>query len=148
MVNGRETISLTIPGEPIAKPRAKGWFNQKTKILHHYYSDKSGIKGYEEYIRETCFKLFKRPVDGPVEIEAEFIFPRPKAMIWKKKPMPRVDKITKPDYDNLLKSLTDAMNGVVFRDDGQVTRGSWKKSIAGGDEIPRTIVTITFERAE
>lgn len=138
-------VKIIVPGEPIPKPRAKGWFNKKTNILHHYYAKATGIAQFEEHVRNLAFKEFPAPVDGSVRLDVLFVFPRLKGMVWKTKPMPRVDKLTKPDYDNLLKSCTDAMNGIVFRDDGQVAHGSWDKVIAAADEAPRTEITITFE---
>ena len=140
-----ELIQITVPGEPIAKPRAKGWFNKKTNILHHYYDSASGIKPFEQHVKDLSFEKFKTPLDGPVRLDVVFIFPRPKAMMWKTKPMPREYKTTRPDYDNLMKSISDAMNGIVFRDDGQVVSGSWAKFVAAGDEVPRTEITISYQ---
>lgn len=138
-------ILLVIPGNPIAKPRAKGFFNKKTNILHHYYSSNSGIKEFEQHIRDKAFEAIKTPSELPIILKAVFIFPRPKQMIYKKKQMPREPKTTKPDYDNLLKSISDALNGIAFRDDGQVYKGTWEKYIASGNEQPRTEIEISDE---
>jgi Holliday junction resolvase RusA-like endonuclease len=138
-------VKIIVPGEPIPKPRAKGWFNKKTNILHHYYDKASGIEQFEEYVRTLVYKEFPAPVDGPVRLDVLFVFPRPKGMMYNKKAMPRESKTTRPDFDNLIKSVCDAMNGIVFRDDGQVCHGSWDKVIAAADEAPRTEITITYE---
>jgi Holliday junction resolvase RusA-like endonuclease len=52
---------------------------------------------------------------GPVSLCIEFYFSKPKSAP-KKRRYPTV----KPDIDNLLKTVLDAMNGLVFKDDKQV----------------------------
>ncbi len=49
-------------------------------------------------------------------VTIEFIFPRPKSL-KKSQLLP----ITRPDLDNLEKSILDALNGLAWHDDGQVT---------------------------
>jgi len=62
-------------------------------------------------------------ISGPISVKLEFVFPRTKSMIWKNKPMLRVPKDTKPDIDNLCKSVFDALNGILFVDDSQINKG-------------------------
>ena len=51
------------------------------------------------------------------------------------------------DVDNVVKSVSDALNKVAFDDDNQVVRVSAEKHM--GDTVPRTEVTVTWmgERA-
>jgi crossover junction endodeoxyribonuclease RusA len=51
----------------------------------------------------------------PIVINVTFVFDRPKSL---KKGV--TDKITKPDIDKLLRSVLDALTGIVFKDDSQV----------------------------
>lgn len=85
------------------------------------------------------------PLEGPIFLVARFCMPRPKGMIWKRKPMPRVWHSSKPDEDNLAKSLKDAMAKVVdpcqlWRDDSQVCAAFFTKVICGGYEEPHAMV--------
>lgn len=57
-----------------------------------------------------------------VKITAYFSFPRPQSL---KKSV--TEKTTKPDVDKLLRSLLDALTGVVFEDDSQVVMIAAKK---------------------
>ena len=63
---------------------------------------------------------------GAVNIEFEFIFPRPKSH-WNKaglnKKAPKFP--TKCDWDNVAKGAQDALNGIAFHDDNQVISGSF-----------------------
>ena len=64
---------------------------------------------------------------GPVRVRVRFVFPRPKshygtgrnAEVLKPNAPLFVDK--KPDIDKLLRAIFDALTGVVFKDDSQVT---------------------------
>lgn len=51
----------------------------------------------------------------PVYVRIEFYFERPKST-----KASVVHKITKPDVDKLLRSVLDALTGIVFKDDSQV----------------------------
>ena len=135
-------VTFTIPGAPVAKPRAKGYFNQKTGHLHHYYKNDKELKGFEQMIRLKAEEHFPKPLTGPVFLSAQFLLPRPKNMMWKTKPMPRVPCPKRPDGDNLVKTLKDALNGVAYLDDGQVTELHVWKDYHAGDEGPKTIIEI------
>ena len=55
------------------------------------------------------------PIDAPVGIEVIFYLPKPKK--------PRFETpAVKPDIDNYLKALFDAMNGIIFVDDARIVR--------------------------
>lgn len=56
-----------------------------------------------------------------VSVEVTFFFERPQSC---KK---QVNKTTKPDMDKLLRSLFDAMTGIVFADDAQVCHVTMEK---------------------
>lgn len=40
---------------------------------------------------------------------------------------------SRPDIDNLYKAVTDALNGIVYRDDSQITRAIMRKQYAETD---------------
>lgn len=84
----------------------------------------------------------KKLIEGPIEMQLVFIFPRSKSQHWKNKPMHRIEHTKKPDLDNLEKAILDALNGVAWVDDSQVCRVLKEKVIASGSESPRAIVRI------
>ena len=72
-----------------------------------------------------------------------FLFPRPIGKQWTTKPMPREWKAKKPDVDNLVKSVLDALNGLAFQDDAQIVQlGMVQKLICAGDETPGVRIVI------
>ena len=108
----REIGSITVPIKPMGAPRPRvtryGTHNPKA------YTD------YKEAIRLAWVAKHKGyPVDGPVHMRASFVFAKPKS--WTKKRKAEAKWHTRrPDLDNLIKSVKDALNAVAYRDDAQV----------------------------
>ena len=73
------------------------------------------------------------PLDGALCVHLEFVMPRPKSLP-KSKPTPAHTK--KPDIDKLARAVMDALTGVVWRDDSQVTDMHPTKRYAELDEQP------------
>lgn len=71
-----------------------------------------------EIIRQTIeqSRNIEKINTGPIHMSLAFVFTRPKTA---KK---RTDHVVKPDLDNLIKAVTDAMtkSGRVFKDDAQI----------------------------
>ena len=88
----------------------------------------------------------KKPFDGPVKIDATFLVDVPKSWPRKRQQM-GINDVLLPtsarvgDVDNLLKTVTDAMNGVVYEDDRQIISAAATKLYTknGG---ARTIVDV------
>ena len=51
---------------------------------------------------------------GPLKMEVTFFFKRPKSA------SKRIHHTVKPDLSNLVKSVEDALNGIVYVDDAQI----------------------------
>lgn len=60
------------------------------------------------------------PFDGPLTLGVEFHLPRPKRLLKKKSPTGEIPHLAKPDLDNLIKGLKDALKGVLWSDDALV----------------------------
>ena len=122
----------------VAQAKQRPRFSRKTGRVY----TPTTTQKWEYEVREAASRAIPEPIEGPVKLDILFIFPRPKNRIWKTKPMPREWKTTRPDLDNLEKAAIDGMNGVAFKDDGQVCSKHTMKVIAAGDEIPRVIIRI------
>jgi len=59
-----------------------------------------------------------------------------------KRQMPRDKLLSKPDIDNVAKSVFDALNGIAYRDDSQIYNLWIIKVIAAGDEQPHVRILI------
>ena len=105
-------FSGTCVGEPVAKGRPK--FVVRGKFATVYTPKKT--RDFEELVRSWALSIMKikkqKPTEKAVKVIIDAYFSRAKSN--KKK-----HHTQKPDIDNM-KSILDAMNGVVFVDDAQV----------------------------
>lgn len=140
-------ISFEVPGIPNSQPRQRHTL-RRTKtgktFIQNYTPQDAPVNSYKAVVRLCCrFAMReKKLIEGPIEMQLVFIFPRSKSQTWKNKPMHRMEHTKKPDLDNLEKAILDALNGVAWVDDSQVCRVLKEKLIASGDESPRAIVRI------
>ena len=140
-------IDIVVPGAPVAKPRAKGFYNKKTEKMHHYYKNDKELKNYEQFIKVKASELFEKPLTGPICLSVHFLMPRPQNLMWKTKEMPRVPCGKRPDVDNLVKTIEDALNGIAYLDDGQITELHVWKQYHAGDEGPKTVIRVEEDNA-
>jgi Holliday junction resolvase RusA-like endonuclease len=137
------TTSFSVPVIPIAQPRQKHRIiNTKDgkSFVHNYTAAKHKVNDFKATVRMAHGA--PKIIDGPVRLKVVFVLPRPKNKCWKKKPTPAYYHTSKPDLDNLLKSVKDALSGVAYRDDAQICELEATKVVAAGDEQPRVDVTI------
>ena len=119
---------FTIPGEPCGKGRPRF-----TKAGHTYTPQKTAV--YEnlvklEYERQCSGIRFD---EGAVGIKITAYFAVPKSVSQKKKAemiSGNVFPTKKPDADNILKIVADALNGIAYGDDKQVVTAQVQKQYA------------------
>lgn len=134
-------IRFTVPAVPVAQPR------QRVGVIHGhartYLPDSHPVHVFKAAVADSSSKAFPNgPLTGPLLLSANFIMPRPKSMTTKRGPNARVYSSKKPDLDNLMKSLADAMNGIAYVDDSQIATARIHKTIAAANESPRVEVEI------
>ena len=121
-------VTLIIPLAPMPKARPR--------VVNGRAYTPAATKAYERSIKLAAAHL--TPVEGPLAVSIAFIFPRLKGS----RSAARQVKSTRPDVDNLIKAVLDALNGLAFHDDGQVAQVSGAKWIAAADEEAHIEVTI------
>lgn len=144
-------LRFLVPGEPIAQPRQKhrvATDGQGRAFSRNYTPSKHPVNQYKAAVQMAAMELYRdAPHDGPVRLEVVCVFGRPKNRIWKTKPMPREPKVSKPDCDNVIKAIKDALSKLVWRDDAQVYQETIEKWVASGEDQPHTEIRIHFEEA-
>ena len=118
-----ETVVFEVPGEPIGKARPR-------VVDGHAYTP-SRTKAYEEAVRLAYKQAVKdRPElerrwdkDAQLSIQIAAFYQVPKkvsrqmkAAMLRFEDRPR----KKPDLDNVLKIVSDALNGLAYHDDSQI----------------------------
>ena len=109
-------ISLTIPGSPVGKQRAR-----VCRTGHAYTPAKT--VNYEALVKQTFAAKYPdfMPMSGPVRmILSIYIMPSKETQRKIKKSIARIYPIIKPDADNILKIVADALSGLAFVDDKQI----------------------------
>jgi Holliday junction resolvase RusA-like endonuclease len=116
-------IKLVIPGEPVAKgrPRVTKWGT--------YTPEKT--KNYETLVKELFFIEHGQPLlEGPLSMRVQAYFTIPKSTSKKRKELMKSGEIRptkRPDLDNILKIIGDALNEVAYKDDKQIISASIEK---------------------
>lgn len=110
-------ISFIIFGNPISKKRARYG-------RYGVYTEKSTVE-YEKHIRHIAREsmLGLEVVQNSVSIILEVYFNIPDSWSNTKKEAAKsglIKHVTKPDIDNIGKTVLDALNKIVYKDDNQV----------------------------
>lgn len=118
--------SFFIPGKPFAKKRARSFYN-KGLGRAMTVNDPENPK-FEQAVAAIAASLFPEPMRGPISIEVTATFVP--AASWSKKR--RAEALgqyhtQKPDADNILKAVKDALNRIAWADDSQVAETICRK---------------------
>jgi Holliday junction resolvase RusA-like endonuclease len=129
--------SLFVPGIPKAQPRPR-----MTRAGHAYNPETA--KGWKRAIQAAFLPHCGKTLDEPVRLEVWFYMPRPKSI---KKTTDFVPHTKKPDGDNLLKAVMDALTDIkIWRDDSLVFYHAVTKCYAYDQPGARiTISTLNLE---
>ena len=109
-----DPISLVLNCQPMAcpRPRVAGRFA---------YMPKNYTKWKQNQKIRIRSHLKKLHIEDPVFLSVVFVYKRPKALSRQKDPRERIYKHTKPDIDNLSKSVMDLLQDCkVIKDDSQI----------------------------
>ncbi|MFQ3853375.1 RusA family crossover junction endodeoxyribonuclease [Staphylococcus sp. 2S1] len=127
-----EHIEITVDA-PMASPRPR--FRNNGKYVQTYMPSK-----YTNHKKNIQAQMPNLMIDTPIKLTIEFHFPLLKS--WSKKKhvaMIGQYKVTKPDIDNLIKTVLDATNKHVWQDDNQIVEIASFKKYA---ETPKVVMDI------
>lgn len=119
-------IQFTVFGAPVAQPRAR-YRNVPGKSYPIAVSNprKAPITQWKYDVKMSFLEAGHRLQDGfPVgalAVHIRYYLPRPARLMRAKDPDGAIPHTGRPDVDNLTKAIFDALNGVAWKDDGQVS---------------------------
>lgn len=137
-----KVIDFTIPGPPQGKARPKV-VRIKTGASVTYTPDKT--VAYEELTRvryQEAAAGFRFPDDAQLAIRISAFYPIPKSKskrIQAEMLHGMIRPTKKPDCDNIVKIICDALNGFAYKDDAQIITAQISKRYA---EDGQTVVKI------
>jgi len=114
------TISFFVPGDPKPqeRPRVTAYINPATgRAAARVYERRGPAKDYKSKVSYFAMKEMedRSPFRGPVSVILKFYITKPKS-IPKYKQFPD----TRPDLDNYVKAVTDALTSIIYIDDKQI----------------------------
>jgi len=138
-------MKFFVPGLPVAQPRQRNRvINVGGRVMAANYTPtnspanafKATVRMAYEHAYEQDQALRYWELDSAVAITVRMIFPRPASMTKKKKANLQCPKKSKPDIENVAKAVFDALTGVAYIDDAQISKAMLVKRIAGdGDSV-------------
>lgn len=127
-------MKFTIPGTPVAKGRPRTG-------RYGTYTPQKTVE-YENLVKIAAPQ--GEPLQGALRARIELYFPIPKSKPKKQREAMQAGEIRptkKPDCDNCIKSITDALNGIAYTDDSQIVSIECEKWYS---DRPRAEVMIDY----
>ena len=128
-----QSVTFHVPGKPQGKARARTFYNPAAgKHVSHTPDNtvlyENLIKG--QFLSQSDGFYLERGMPAALRIVARFLPPKSTA---KKKQRQMLEgeilPLKKPDMDNIVKVVADALNGVAYHDDTQIVPGVGKESL-------------------
>jgi Holliday junction resolvase RusA-like endonuclease len=152
-------ITFTVYGHAIPKARARvvGTGAQRKKdakgemIKPHAFTPKRTEEWEASIYGQSLESRPPFPWAGPIALGVAFFKRMPKNVSKKKRQQmidhERYPSSARDDFDNMLKSIKDALNGIYWLDDGQVCRMIPVNGLDSGkyySELPRVEILVRF----
>ncbi len=134
-------IQTYVNGVPIAQPRHR--VTTARGFARAYIPADNKVHGWKNAVIASLDKsgMSDRRIDVPVQLSLEFQLPMPKNM--KNETGHTIPHVKKPDIDNLVKAVMDAMTSTgVWRDDSLVWDIRATKIYAG--EFPGVLIALNY----
>lgn len=144
-------MTIRVYGDPKAQPRGRA-FSMKLKSgksTARVYNPKTA-EGWKTLIAVAArFFLPAEPVTGPIQMDCQFVFQRPKVHFIANdrsrelKAKAPTWHISRPDVDNLRKPIMDCLKTLGFyNDDSQICQGMTLKRYTDTGERPGVYITM------
>lgn len=136
------THTFTVHGEPVGKGRPR--FSRAGNFVHTYTPEKT--REYERRVAQL-FRVSggKSAGDQPVLLVITAFFAIPKSASKKAKAAMLSGEtpcMKKPDADNIIKCIADALNTVAYDDDKQITRVAFSKQWSDTPRVEICVATV------
>jgi Holliday junction resolvase RusA-like endonuclease len=133
-------MRVFIQGLPVGQPRTKATIRGAHAAI---YTPETAA-AWKAMVAKAVEEAIDLPIPGPVKLDAEFLFHRPKYHLNAKgiKPNAPTWHTSKPDTSNLVKAVEDCLGGIAFFNDSQICLGTMSKRYTRADEVPGLFLTI------
>lgn len=138
-----QSIQFHVPGKPQGKARARTVYNKNIGHSVSYTPDNDIL--YENFIKDRYLQkadgFYLEPgIPVTLRIVARFIPPKSKPNKIKQEMLDgKIFPLKKPDTDNIVKVVADALNGVAYHDDTQIMLVVAKKVYSAVEGLDITV---------
>lgn len=126
-------IFFTVPGVAVPKGSRSMFRGRSVESSKRWPEWKERVQGHALEARSKQRTI--RRFEDSVTLTVTFLMPRPKRVRSEQ-------HITRPDLDKLVRGVCDALTGIVWMDDSQVTVIMAVKRYAHDDETPSVLVRV------
>lgn len=145
-------ISFWVLGTPKAQPRPRAFARKMGNTFVARVYDAGTAEGWKGSIAMAAAPFRPpSPLLGPLRVDIDFYFPRPKYLMARKYPDGPMRHTSKPDRDNLDKAALDCLTTLGFwDDDSQACEGEPRKFYVAKGNQPgaRIVITVLGEAVE
>lgn len=137
------TVSFHVPGKPQGKARARTYYNANAGKHVSNTPDKTVL--YENFIKDRYLQksegaYLEAGTPVTLRIVARFLPPNSKPKKVKQQMLAgEIFPLKKPDMDNIVKVVADALNGVAYHDDTQIVMVVAKKAYSAMEGLDITV---------
>lgn len=129
-------IEITIMGDPVPKGRAR--------VTTRGTYTPAKTRQYEKIVADAAIEAMAGdpPTEGLVQVYVSAVFGIPASWpAWKRELVMtgQMSHGSRPDLDNIIKIVTDGMNGIVYKDDCQIHYLSGFKSFGPEPQVKITV---------
>lgn len=129
------TVTFRVDGAPATKGSTRSFVSKSTGKVVTIPDSRPALRKWHAAVRRAAMAAGLQPISGAVRVTVAFDLPAPQCLLGKgwtagtpgatitveALPEDRTQVITRPDIDKTIRSSLDALSGIAFADDGQVT---------------------------
>ena len=142
-------VAFTVPGVPVPQGSKSAFVVKGRAVVAE--SNRGKLTPYRAVVAAKAAEAMAGEdlMSGPVRVRLELVFPRPKSHHVASDPSRELKPgapfymASRPDAEKVARAISDALTGVIFRDDAQVAvyeivkkYGTMPRAVVGVDELP------------
>ncbi len=130
-------VAFKVMGEPVPQGSVRAFVTKSGRpiITHSNRNTTEWRQRIARVAQDT--RPNKWEMDRAILLDIVFLMPRPKSL-----PKKIIQDVKRPDLDKLVRAVMDALTGIFYQDDSQVTQLTASKNYTQKDDPPGVVIRI------